>query len=250
MIRRDTIDAGDRPAWLLITQVQHARIAADLAGAWNLDDMPDAVRPELLWAVTHHDDGWAGWDEQPGLDADGRPLSFLEMPVDQAISIWTRSIELAAAHSSLAGHLVAEHFLHLRAAATSADHPAAREFAATFQTLSGAWVLDARNQIGAGLSSAVAGRAKKYLQLFDVLSLTLCCGRVPRLSETVLPGGDPLSCQRQSEWHWRFTPWRIVRPSLCLNLEAGQVRARRFRDAQELKQAVEPRHLKWTLTGN
>ena len=64
----------------------------------------------------------------PGLDEQGRPIGFLEMSLDQTNPLWARSIELAHEHSPLAEHLVAWHFLALRAAGTSSDDPAARQF--------------------------------------------------------------------------------------------------------------------------
>lgn len=86
--------------WLLISQLEHARIAAELAEAWNdaeLIHFPH--RAELLSAVRHHDDGWAVWESKPTINDDGEPREFTEMPMSVAMSIWIRSIDICANRS-------------------------------------------------------------------------------------------------------------------------------------------------------
>lgn len=106
MIRRD---AHDRR--LLISQVEHARLAADLAEAWRdpqLLEFPQ--RLELLSAIRHHDDGWAGWEQAPTLNADGAPRDFTEMPMPVATDIWSRSIDACAESEELARQLILTDF--------------------------------------------------------------------------------------------------------------------------------------------
>ena len=60
MIRRD---AGDD--WLLISQVEHARIAAEIASAWGNDRFAAVPMHDLLvHAVRHHDDAWARYSNR------------------------------------------------------------------------------------------------------------------------------------------------------------------------------------------
>jgi len=93
MIRRTSDDA-----WLLITQTEHARIAAELAAAWGNDRFPPLPLPEwLLPAIRHHDDGWTLWDSSPQIDPEtGQPRDFTEMPMAESTAIWTRSIEICS----------------------------------------------------------------------------------------------------------------------------------------------------------
>lgn len=93
MIRRDS---GDD--WLLISQVQHARLAADLARVWGNPRVPPLpVADQLVRAVRDHDNGWWSWEQAPEIDpAAGWPRSFTEMPMPVATRIWTASIESAA----------------------------------------------------------------------------------------------------------------------------------------------------------
>ena len=93
MIVRDAPDAT-----LLISQVDHARLAGDLAAAWGNDRVPGLPLADwLVPAVRDHDEGWRAWEAAPTVTADGRPRDFTEMPAAEAAAIWTRSIDCCAA---------------------------------------------------------------------------------------------------------------------------------------------------------
>ncbi len=93
MIRRETADG-----WLLISQIDHAVLAAEVAAAWGNDDVPTLpLRDELLRAIRLHDDGWYDWEQVPTIVPEtGKPRDFTEMPMAEAATIWTESVELAA----------------------------------------------------------------------------------------------------------------------------------------------------------
>src|SRR5262245_14152569 len=80
MIRREVKLSGDTALWLLISQVDHARVSGELVRNWK-----EEFSPEVVEAIAHHDDGWATWESVPKLNpAIGAPYSFLEMPVAEA----------------------------------------------------------------------------------------------------------------------------------------------------------------------
>ena len=89
MIRRETANG-----LTLISQVDHAYLAARLAACWgNAEVPPLPLTASLLQAVARHDDGWQQWEAAPQLDGEtGQPLNFTEMPMDVATGIWSRSI--------------------------------------------------------------------------------------------------------------------------------------------------------------
>jgi len=92
MIRREAPDG-----FLLVSQVDHARLAADLAAAWGNDHIAGLPLAEwLVPAVRDHDEGWRAWEAAPTLNANGVPRQFTEMPAADATAIWTRSIETCA----------------------------------------------------------------------------------------------------------------------------------------------------------
>ena len=107
MIRRD--DGDD---WLLISQVEHARLAGEIAAAWGNSAVPALPHPEwLISAVRDHDEGWRAWELAPRIDpSTGRPRDFTEMPIGDSLVIWRTSIERAVEMSDLGGFAVAGHF--------------------------------------------------------------------------------------------------------------------------------------------
>ncbi|KAB2958267.1 MAG: DUF3891 family protein, partial [Thermoanaerobaculia bacterium] len=108
-------EAGD--AWLVVTQADHARLAADLLALLRLPGLADHPRrAELLAAVADHDNGWWESDAAPRVEAArGRPLDFLSIPLDLRLEIWRRGIERFAAERPWGSALVAAHFLRLSA---------------------------------------------------------------------------------------------------------------------------------------
>jgi hypothetical protein len=249
MIRRDTVDGAGTPAWLLIRQSEHARLAGMIADAWDLQDLPTPLRREVRWAATHHDDGWLEWEKSPWLDDAGRPVDFLEMSVEESNLIWARSIESAQRRSPLAAYLVARHFLDLRAGGTSADHSAAQQFAARFGRIGDPSFAGATDEQGP-LDRVTVQRGLKYLQLFDVLSLTLCRGPVVGPVALELPAGEPLSFQPLSPCRMKVSPWCCERRSLGLQTISDQVAVRCFQDVQDLKRSVVKRRLVWMLVAD
>ncbi len=91
MIRRDC-DSD----WLLISQVDHARLAEVLAAAWGNSQVSRLPMPaELVPAIRDHDEGWLDWEQSPTVDQEtGRPLNFTEMPMEVSTRIWEKSISL------------------------------------------------------------------------------------------------------------------------------------------------------------
>lgn len=86
-------DAGDD--WLLITQRDHARLAADLAAAVaEPPTLPgDIVWDDVIDAILHHDDGWFERDARPIWDPDRKRVrNFDEYTLPEATAIWRDSV--------------------------------------------------------------------------------------------------------------------------------------------------------------
>src|SRR5205085_8449357 len=125
------------------------------------------------------DDGWPDWEQSPGIDADGRPINFDEMPTAQSTEIWRRSIKSCAQFDLAAGYVVAGHFTALlerfnawRRGSDEAQN-AAQAFLADCQRQMDRWLADWPGRPAAAQASA--DHAVSVLQLFDALSLWLCC---------------------------------------------------------------------------
>lgn len=197
MIRRDVTLSAGRPGWALISQVEHARIAAEVCAAWNAAAFPLAVpHDELLAAVVHHDDGWLVWEMRP-TTVDGRPRDFMEMPLDESLAIWRRSIAVAQTFGPLAAYAVGSHFAALcrwsreKAGHTEEWRYLADEFIAEQDELAATRLQELTARAGVlavGATSSTeddallkisigrnADRAWHALQFFDRVSLWLCC---------------------------------------------------------------------------
>jgi hypothetical protein len=164
--------AGD--SWLLIRQVDHAALAADLLSHWTADGMPDrATRGVLLEATRDHDCGWSEEDDAPRVDpATGVPWDFIHLPVERRQAVWVRAMRLLRDRPHVAA-LVAHHAL--TAYARYDGDPAWRDF---FRTLT-----HDRDRLVANLATRTTEvsfdsflRDYAALRWADLLSLTLCHG--------------------------------------------------------------------------
>jgi len=254
MIRREMNDEAGSPTWLLISQVDHAKLAADLAHAWHvpLVDEPDAQR-QLLATIEHHDDGWREWETSLKVDAvSGRPLQFTEMPLADSLEIWQRSIDECREFGELAGWLVAGHFealLRHSNAWQKTTHPAsaaAQAFLARNDAARQEWMSSWNaHQLG---PSSLPDRALKWLQFFDYFSLWLCCAE--RQGTDRLAGVDREQVVFQAAGvDIALLDWPFQGDSLCLTVAGREVTRQAYTD-ESLQAAYEkgPQHtLHWKL---
>jgi hypothetical protein len=97
---------------LLITQPDHAALAAQIMAEWRRDDLPECPRRDvILQATREHDNGWIEFDRAPIVDtATGRLLDFINAPEPVRQEIWPRGVERLRDRPYTAA-LVAEHAL-------------------------------------------------------------------------------------------------------------------------------------------
>ena len=145
-------ELGD-DAVLCFGQPAHAWVAGQLAGAWGNGLFAEPrPRDEVVLAAMQHDLGMAAWDASPELNPEtGWPMSFLEMPVETHLRLWTAAPRLALSQSRWVALLVALHGAHLysgRAGQPGVDDFLAdmRAFAAAMRTSLGVSEEDAARQ--------------------------------------------------------------------------------------------------------
>jgi hypothetical protein len=270
MIRRELMFADGVKRWLLISQIEHARLSGVLAekciakfggGGPSLD----SVRQELVAAIAHHDDGWHEWELAPRLDPKlGRPLSFMELAPADAIDVWDRSIQAASEIGELAAWTVSGHFSALGAILGGRAHkePARswlREMAVRRSEWFGRW----RAGHETIHTAELAGEALKWLQLFDVLSLWPCSQyrladeQAARLPEpfrtaqnwTLVREIRPSTQQTASvPCQIVLDPWPFVECEFAIQAAAHLVVARHYSSADELLAAREPFMAEWMFT--
>lgn len=205
MIRRN-MPLGEEPKkWHLISQVEHARVSAELAQLWGnhqFDPLicPPAsdsverqcVRQELLDAIAHHDDGWVAFEADPAIDAvQGRPYTFYELPLDESLAIWGDSITLASRYGALAQWVVAGHFARLLRDSHDAEEPAARRWLERVDASRDRWLREWQAAEPELHTRDLADAAQFALRLFDWISLWLATG-CPALASDPTEAGTTL----------------------------------------------------------
>lgn len=95
----------------LITQPDHAQLAADILTGWVAEDFPHwPTRDAVLFATAQHDIGWDAEDAAPRANPEtGNPYDFISIPLAIRQGIWPRAVARLAAQSTYAAALVAQH---------------------------------------------------------------------------------------------------------------------------------------------
>lgn len=79
--------AAENEPHFVILMKEHMDFAGRLARAFGNDEFAH-LEPwdEMIYVVDHHDQGWAGWDAAPGLDAETRlPCHLLKTPRQEVL---------------------------------------------------------------------------------------------------------------------------------------------------------------------
>jgi hypothetical protein len=244
---------------MLISQVEHARLSYALAEHWGAHKVkPLWPRDEILAAILHHDDGWAEWEREPEVDrSTGHPLSFLEMPIDDAVAIWERSISVASQIGPLAAYIVSSHFAVLvsRAHEAHASNPHWLKLVDDFldrQTRRRSQWLTEWQSAGSNDEPArtkvLADRALAQLQLLDALSLWLCMAERTEPDRFETPDGPELTWTPHSAREVTVSPWPWVVNSLTVFASGRLVPAIRYESRKDLARSPsEAVQLEWLI---
>lgn len=250
MIRRlaDSDLVAQPPGWLLINQIEHARISAEIAAC-----LPERTRIDTLVVkiINHHDDGWRASDEEPAFDAaNGRPYDFREMPSRSKNQIWGRSIADAVQFGPLAQFLVARHFLRLRQTVDGPTVSAAhREFARRFQRQSERWLADWQALDSVHHREQEALRQLAKLQWLDDWSLWLCCAERQRDWQTTDHQGREI-CLLPDDLPrvFRVDPWPFSVDQVACQVSSRFLPVKEYADAASMRKAlVHDVVLRWQL---
>jgi len=256
MIRRDWTSPAGTAHWLLISQVEHARLSGELCRSWlAVQALPIDIREELVAAVFRHDDGWAEWERAPEVDAKtGRPREFTEMPLPESLAIWSRSIDQSMALGDLAPYVISGHFCALMRRFThwrdqGPEQVALGEaFLSDQQAKQTVWLDRWRATDPAARTVSLAQQALAWLQLFDALSLWLCCAERKDVQEFDPPVGPKFTLQPRSAEEILVSPWPMEGATLSLELTGRVVQAVKYGDAESLAKTTGiPTLLRWEL---
>jgi hypothetical protein len=268
MIRRVIKLNNDSSIWLLIQQVEHARMSGELVRHWREQFSPDVVE-----AIAHHDDGWAAWENEPKMNpAVGAPYSFLEMALTETLVIWDGSIAAARKFGPLAGYIVAGHFYNLVADSDHAKEPPAIAWLTAKRKVRTAW-LDEWIRADPSHTLEYAKAAQQMLPRADLFSLWLCCDCPVDTTGASILGDSAMKLRTDSllsqfrfvspectifesgsrhrveelSWIVPVDPFPFKTEPLSLTLQAKAVPKAHYTTLQELVAASWPMELSWRL---
>jgi Protein of unknown function (DUF3891) len=235
---------------LAVTQPEHGRLAGHIAEAWG----GAAWRPEpwepLLVSAHHHDDGWAEWEHAPTLLPDGTPVDFLTLGAPERVGIYRRSVEIVSSQDRYAGFLTSLHVSGLFLGRYDPGHARAvdqlssddRLVVTRFLGEQEAW----RRNVAARLDAPNLWPQYRLLQVFDMLSLTLCMRPgedLEGLSFDRVPlerGADPVSMEvRRSADRLVLSPWSLAPAEATVGVEARVLAATRFPDVEVYRRTLQ-----------
>lgn len=248
--------SGQSPEWwVLISQLDHARLSYLLAAHWSATTVV-ALQPRapLLWAIEHHDDGWRDWEKHPDVEPQkGAPRGFTEMELADSLAIWTASIDRAEAAGLLQAYTVAGHFVALAHRAHTWRHddaqwPAAEAFIRHFESRMAGWLEGWQAENPSVHTPALASLAIRQLQWFDSLSLWFCCEATSEPETAELPGGGILRLTPGDGDRVTLDPWPFDVQHLTVEIPGRAVPRRRYASREELAAAPsQPLVLRWQL---
>ncbi len=254
MIRRD--DGND---WLILSQIDHARIAAELAARWSTASPSFGSATDLmLAAVRDHDEGWREWEAAIQIDpANGVPRQFTEMPSADGAVIWGRSIEFCAKNHPLAGIWVSRHFCYLAEQSLSSqpedsdDVKPLRSFLdeqARFQQHNQDEALEDLTEREFAVLSQFGFL---FLRLFDSLSLWVCCARRTRPLD-VRVNDQSVRLIPLADGRIRVAPYVLLEEDLTVSLPTRRIPARTYASDADLQHTLDrapTEVLAWTFCG-
>src|SRR5207248_9143777 len=105
----------DKEGLIVISQPAHAWVSGQLARHWG-NEMFGYLEPaeEVCLAAEQHDIGFLRWEQHPALNPKtGLPQTFLEMPTNTHLDIWSEGVRQMLCFGRYPALLVSMHFTFL-----------------------------------------------------------------------------------------------------------------------------------------
>lgn len=220
---------------LAIGQQSHAWISGQLARAWG-NARFGLVEPyeEVCLGAEQHDIGMAAWDLAPTLNPDtGLPHSFIEMPLEVHLELWSAGPRRLLAQSRYAALLASMHGARLYEQRDLTKlTPAQADAVHTFLGERREFQADLLASLRADPATAAAAAADRIarnsqlLWIWDFLSLALCLSWAPCTAHVVPTADDPVELQlRQAEQPGRLALdlWPFASDRVALRCEGRRL---------------------------
>jgi hypothetical protein len=234
----------DGDAIVAIGQPAHAWLSGQLARAWGNDRFPaPQPREEVCLAAEQHDIGMAAWDAEPRANPEtGRPLSFMEMPTEAHLELWTRAPRLALVQGRYAALLVSLHGTLLYEHRDLSRMPeetrrAVEAYRADQRELQDELVrsLGEDPRYAPHVEPEALERNRRLVAAWDAISLMLCMRNLPytveRPERIELTGADAEGARV------RLEPWPFAAERLVVRCEGRRLEGR-FQSDVALREAL------------
>jgi uncharacterized protein DUF3891 len=220
--------------FLAIGQASHAWLSGQLARVWG-NERFGAVEPweEVCLGAEQHDVGWALWDLEPTYNPDtGLPHTFIDLPLDEKLELWSVAARRVLAQSRYAALLVSMHGSALYERWPPED-PGDRAQVDRFVERQREFQ---ESILATGLDREIARRNQKLVFAWDYISLALCLEWAPTRVEDVptIEGAIALELGEGGE----LEPWPFGEPSVPLRVEARRLPGR-FDDEAAMREALD-----------
>jgi hypothetical protein len=226
---------------LLMTQPDHARLAADIMQHWRADGLPVSPRRSaILLAIQEHDNGWLEVDSAPLVDeSSGQLLDFINAPAVVRREVWPRAVNRLAS-APYAAALVAQHAVHVYR-----RFRPDREWAPFFLTMEAA--RDRYLQLAGSPPPEDLHRDYALVRIGDLASLTFCNGW------TDVQSDESVYAVRLDGTRLVITPDPFERAVVPIQIAARALPDQPFRSTSEAHAAfaaAEPRVLRGIASGD
>lgn len=201
-----------------IGQPSHAWLSGQLARAWGNDAVaPPDPFDEVCLAAEQHDIGMAEWDLRPSLNpGTGLPHSFMEMPLDVHLELWSAAAGKLVRQSAYAALLVSMHGTALYEMRDlermdPGDAAKVRRFFAERRA-------EQDELLAAlGLDRDAVHRNQRLVWTWDYLSLALCLDWAPDR------GPDGVRIEPAGDMRVAVDPWPFAGDSLTVRCEGRRL---------------------------
>src|SRR5262245_10850798 len=236
-------DAGSE--WHIVLQTEHGELAGKFARAWS-------PRPEpfgsLLTVARRHDDGWFVWERGPGLDPEGRPANFLDVPVRLHLAFYRAAIVAVTEEDPYAGLILSMHGAGIYKRRYGLQSDLVMRFVDDAADDARAFIDDQEQSFPVriaelGIDEAEAWHGYHLLQVWDRLSLYACLSDLDAGEPETIPAGPldgsevelRLAPSRPGAVH--VSPWPFATPTFELAFERRAVPKARWRGDAEFRDA-------------
>src|SRR5262245_59874875 len=236
-------DAGSD--WHIVLQTEHGELAGKFARHW-------APRPEpfewLLTVARPHDDGWFVWERGPGLDPEGRPANFLDVPVRLHLAFYRAAIVAVTEEDPYAVLILSMHGAGIYKRRYGLQSDLVMRFVDEASDAARAFIDDQEqsfpNRIAElGIDEAEAWRGYHLLQVWDRLSLYACladleAGKSETIPAVPLNGSEvELELTAAGPGAVHVTPWPFDTPAFELTFERRALPKTQWQDDTEFRDA-------------